>query len=73
MALTPGAWRVFADFVPEGGDPLTLGADLSVAGDVGTSQPAPDESVAEVDGYTVTVAGDLAAGESADLTVTVDA
>ena len=69
--LTPGSWRVFADFVPAGGDGLTLGADLAVAGDVGPPEQAPDDTVAEVDGYTVTVSGDLAAGESADLTVEV--
>ena len=71
VALTPGAWRVFADFVPEGGEGITLGADLAVAGEVGAGAPVPDEAVAEVDGYTVTVSGDLEAGESSDLTVEV--
>jgi len=71
VALTPGSWRVLADFVPEGGEGITLGADLAVAGEVGPSQPAPDEAVTEVDGYTVTVSGDLEAGESSDLTVEV--
>ncbi|HEV2796140.1 MAG TPA: hypothetical protein VGV65_00840 [Nocardioides sp.] len=71
VALTPGSWRVLADFVPEGGEGITLGADLAVAGEVGAGQPAPDETVAEVDGYTVTVSGDLEAGASSDVTVEV--
>ena len=71
VALTPGSWRVLADFVPEGGEGITLGADLAVAGEVGASRPAPGEAVAEVDGYTVTVSGDLESGESSDLTVEV--
>ena len=32
LDLTPGQWRVFADFKPSGGDALTLGSDLSVPG-----------------------------------------
>ena len=32
--LTPGAWRVLADFRPTGGEPLVLGTDLLVAGAV---------------------------------------
>ncbi len=71
VALTPGSWRVLADFVPEGGEGITLGADLAVAGEVGASDPAPDDTVAEVDGYTVTVSGDLEAGDSSDVTVEV--
>ena len=31
--LPPGSYRVFADFVPAGGEGLTLGADLAVPGD----------------------------------------
>ncbi len=71
VALTPGTWRVIADFAPEGGEGITLGADLAVAGEVGASDPAPDDTVAEVDGYTVTVSGDLEAGDSSDVTVEV--
>ena len=32
LDLTPGQWRVFADFKPSGGEALTLGSDLSVPG-----------------------------------------
>lgn len=54
------SYRVYADFVPGGAtEGLTLAQDLTVAGDV-TVQPLPAESrVAEVDGYAVTLDGDL--------------
>jgi hypothetical protein len=67
-----GAYRVYADFTPAGrAEGLTLGADVSVAGDY-EPQPLPAESrTAEVDGYTVTVAGDLVAGQESQLTLSV--
>jgi hypothetical protein len=71
LDLTAGQWRVFADFAPTGAQPLTLGADLAVGGrylPVGTQ---PDSRVAEVDGYTVTLDGDLATGGDARLTLSV--
>jgi hypothetical protein len=71
VALSPGSWRVFADFVPEGGEPLTLGADLAVAGKVASTAPVPESTVDTVDGYTVTLTGDPVGGASADLTVEV--
>jgi hypothetical protein len=71
LALTPGEWRVFADFVPPGGEGLTLGTDLSVAGDYSPEPlPAPSRT-AEVDGYTVTLDGDLTAGRETELTLRV--
>jgi hypothetical protein len=71
LALTPGVWRVFADFVPVGGEGLTLGTDLSVAGDYSpVPLPAPART-AEVDGYTVTLRGDLVPGEETELTLSV--
>jgi hypothetical protein len=71
LALTPGEWRVFADFVPAGGEGLTLGTDLSVAGDYSpVPLPAPART-AEVDGYTVTLGGDLVPGEETELTLSV--
>jgi len=66
-----GEYRAFADFVPAGREGLTLGVDLRVAGDYEPwPLPAPDRS-AEVDGYTVELAGDLVAETSSDLTLTV--
>jgi hypothetical protein len=72
LALTPGQWRLFADFKPAAGEALTLGTDLSVAG---SYQPVlaatTDVRTASVDGYTVTLSGDLVAGRDAKLTLTV--
>ena len=69
--LSPGPWRVFADFHPTGGEALTLGADLSVPGPVPATPGLPDTRVATVDGYTVTLTGDLVAGEHSELTLEV--
>ncbi|PRY54026.1 hypothetical protein BCF74_12640 [Knoellia remsis] len=72
LDLTPGSWRLFADFAARGAEPLTLGADLVVSGDV---QPAPvpgrDVRTASVDGYTVTLQGDVAPGADSELTLSV--
>ncbi|MEV0625833.1 hypothetical protein [Nonomuraea wenchangensis] len=67
----PGAYRAFADFVPEGGEKLTLGADLQAAGDY-QPQPLPHVSrTATVGDYTVNLAGNLVPGQSSKLTLTV--
>ena len=71
LDLTPGPWRLYADFKPAGADALTLGADLHVAGDYQPVAPAAERRTAEVDGYTVTLDGQLAAGADAQLTLTV--
>ncbi|WP_410567462.1 hypothetical protein [Amycolatopsis sp. cmx-4-61] len=65
-----GSYRAFADFAPTGGKPMTLGVDLSVAGNY---QPAiyPPSRTAQVDGYTVRLDGDLAAGKASPLTLSV--
>lgn len=68
---TAGDYRVFADFVPTGHDGITLGADLSVAGSFAPQPLLAQSRTAEVDGYTVTLAGDLVAGESSKLTLSV--
>jgi hypothetical protein len=72
LDLTSGQWRLFADFKASGAEALTLGTDLAVAG---SYEPAPaatnDVRTATVDGYTVTLAGDLTAGQDAKLTLTV--
>ncbi|MFE3205141.1 hypothetical protein [Embleya sp. NPDC059237] len=67
-----GTYRMFADFTPTGdpGGTLTLGADVVVAGDYAPAAlPAPSRT-AVVDGYTVTLAGDLTT-TSAPLTLNV--
>lgn len=72
LALTPGSWRVFADIAPHGVDPMTLGADVSVAGDYApVAAPTDDVRTATVDGYTVALKGDLAPGTDSELTLSV--
>lgn len=71
LDLSPGPWRLFADFKPAGADDLTLGTDVSVAGDY-HPQPLPAPSkITTVDDYTVTLTGDLSAGSSSKLTLSV--
>ena len=65
-----GSYRAFADFAPTGGKPMTLGTDLSVAGDYQPAAYAPSRT-AQVDGYTVELAGDLTAGKTSPLTLSV--
>ena len=68
-----GTYRVYADFTPAGQDAegVTLTRAVEVAGDY-----APVEATAsrtdEIDGYTVTLNGDLAAGTTSELTATVE-
>lgn len=72
VALTPGAWRVFADIAPKGAEPMTLGADVSVAGTYApVAAPTEDVRTATVDGYTVTLTGELAPGTDSALTLSV--
>jgi hypothetical protein len=66
-----GSYRAFADFAPAGGGPMTLGVDLSVAGEYRPASFAPSRT-ARVDGYTVELAGDLTAGKTSPLTLTVE-
>jgi len=72
LDLSSGSWRVFADFAATAdGVDRTLGTDLEVAGDYAPEPlPAPSRT-AEVDGYEVTLDGELVAGEESELTLTV--
>ncbi|GAB2504665.1 hypothetical protein [Nocardia heshunensis] len=70
----PGSYRVFADFSPAGGPgEIVLSRTIAVAGNVNaTPLPAPSRT-AEVDGYRVTLTGDLTtAGSELTFTVTRD-
>jgi hypothetical protein len=71
LDLTPGEWRVFADFKATGAEALTLGTDLAVSGDYRPEPPATETRTAHVGGYTVTLEGDLTAGADAELTLEV--
>ncbi|MGC5305529.1 hypothetical protein [Micromonospora zamorensis] len=66
-----GQWRAFADFTPTGGEPLTLGVDVTVPGEL-TERPLPAPSTSTtVDGYTVTLTGSPQPGRTSPLTLTV--
>ncbi|MFI7279991.1 hypothetical protein ACIBOV_06960 [Micromonospora chersina] len=67
----PGVWRAFADFTPTGGEPLTLGVDVTVPGALDARPlPAPATSTT-VDGYTVTLTGTPEPGRTSQLTLSV--
>ncbi|QIG44707.1 hypothetical protein G5V58_19695 [Nocardioides anomalus] len=71
VELTPGAWRVVADFVPAGGEKTVLGTDLLVPGDFAPEPLGADRRTASVDGYDVTLAGDVGDHVETVLTATV--
>ena len=71
LDLTPGEWRLYADFKATGAEPVTLGADLAVAGDYRPAPPSEEVRTARVDGYTVSLVGDLTPGTDAELTLSV--
>ncbi|GIF10142.1 hypothetical protein [Actinoplanes teichomyceticus] len=66
-----GQYRVFADFQPAGNDGLTLGADVPAVGDYRPTPLPATARTATVDGYTVTLTGDLAPGASSTVTLSV--
>ena len=66
-----GTYRVFADFVPtETGEGTTLSTLAQVGGSYDPSPAAPGATTS-VDGFEVDVAGELVAGESTELTLSV--
>ena len=71
VALQPGTWRVLADFTPTGGEGMTLGADVAVAGPFRPAAPVTEQRRDTVDGYTVTMSGELTAGSASDVTLVV--
>jgi hypothetical protein len=72
LDLTPGTWRLFADFVPSAdGEKRTLGADLAVPGEYAPAPLPAASRTSQVDGYTVTLDGDLVPGAESELTLSV--
>jgi len=66
-----GTYRVYADFTPTAtGDSITLTRTVEVAGGYRPVVQAPS-SVAHVDGFTVSLRGDLVAGQESHLTLSV--
>ena len=72
LDLTPGPWRVIADFDPAGDAPATtLGTDLFVPGSFAPQALPAASRTATVDGYTVTLDGTLDPGRDSRLTLSV--
>lgn len=73
--LAPGYWRLFASFTPNSGpgkgEDFVLSRTVTVPGTAAKALPAA-ATTTEVDGYTVTVEGELMAGMAHPLTVRVD-
>lgn len=67
-----GSYRLFADATPglAGAEPFTLARAIEVSG---TYEPVPValSRTAQIDGYTVSIAGDLTAGATSELVATV--
>lgn len=69
-----GSYRVYADFVPaagDGPDKVTLTRTIDVAGEITPAPVTEAKTTDEVDGYTVTVDGNLTAGSTSELTLSV--
>lgn len=68
-----GTYRVYADFTPanKGAEGITLTRTVEVTGDF-APVTAEVQRTDEVDGFTVSLDGDLTAGASSDLTVSVE-
>jgi hypothetical protein len=66
-----GAYRVFADFRPEGGPRTTLAADLQVPGDFRPAPATGERRTAAVAGYQVRLDGDLTAATSSTVHATI--
>lgn len=65
-----GSYRVIPDFKPEGGEKTTLGADIQAPGGFEPQQFGPTRAYT-VDGYQVTLAGELVPGKASTVTATV--
>jgi hypothetical protein len=63
-AMAPGSYRVFADFQPAGGEPLTLGSDIAVPGPIEQAVMPPADHTDDVGRYRVTMTGHALVGES---------
>ncbi|WP_433369771.1 hypothetical protein ACQPZX_44210 [Actinoplanes sp. CA-142083] len=68
-----GSYRVFADFVPAGREDagsITLTRSLQVAGSYAPISPRP-HATDDVDGFHLAIEGELTAGATSELTVTI--
>lgn len=65
-----GSYRVFADFTTSDASALTLTRTVQVAGEFTPVVPQPIQ-VDQVDGFTVSLDGEMVAGSASELTITV--
>lgn len=74
-ALQPGSWRLFAQFTPGtgagGGRDFVLSRTVTVPGPATAAALPKASTTTTVDGYTITIQGELTAGMAHPLTVTV--
>jgi hypothetical protein len=71
---TAGTYRVYADFAPavEGGpEKLTLSRTVDVAGELVPATATGPKTRAQVDGFDLLLEGDLVAGSTSELTISV--
>lgn len=68
-----GTYRVYADFTPgaNGAGGVTLTRSLEVAGNF-APMTSEVQRITEVDGFKVTLGGDLTAGKSSDLSIAIE-
>lgn len=66
-----GAYRLYADIVPAGGEAVTLSTTVQVAGDYSPERFEAPVAEASVDGFDVALEGDLLAGESSPVSISV--
>lgn len=62
-----GMYRAYADFAPADAEPLTLGFDVSATGEYQPHEPTAASTLDEVDGYAVSLTGELTAGQESEL------
>jgi hypothetical protein len=74
-AMAPGTYRAYASFITDNSSgtavALVLSKQFTVAGTVSSASLPAASTTAEVDGYTVTLSGDLMAGMEHTLTATI--
>lgn len=67
-----GTYRIFADFVPaETSESITLSTSVQVAGDYDPALAGASVTQTEVNGFDISVEGEMTAGEASELTLTI--
>lgn len=58
LSLSPGGWRLYADFQPKDGEPTVSHDDIVVPGTAKPVPETPESQTATVDGYQVVITAD---------------